>query len=218
MIPSVTNLVLDVVLIKFFDLGMHGAAWATTASYLFCFLFILWFFLSKNSELQVRMKHFFLNLVIVKEIAALGFVTLSRQAVVSITYLLMNNILFGNEISEKDVINMLEKYELDVVYDGLEQGVYTSAGVKGSGLSMGMQKVTLLMRGIFKQGKIIIFDEPLSGLDKNTGNKVVNMIMKECSDKTVIIISHTNEFNARVNRVIQFGDNNDNEDKDRDEK
>ena len=58
MIPSVTNLLLDVVFIKFLDLGMMGAAWATTGSYAFCFLFILWFFFSKNSEMKIGWTHF----------------------------------------------------------------------------------------------------------------------------------------------------------------
>lgn len=101
MIPSVTNLLLDYVLINLLDFGMEGAAWATTISYVICLLYILWFFLSKNSELKIKLHHFGLNLHIVKEIGSLGFVTLSRQAIVSITYLFMNNILYnlGGEIS-----------------------------------------------------------------------------------------------------------------------
>lgn len=100
-IPSVGNLVLDYILIKVFDMGMMGAAWATTASYLLCFGYIIWFFLSKNSELKIRWCHFLFNWSILKETSSLGFVTLARQAVVSITYLLMNNILFdlGGEAS-----------------------------------------------------------------------------------------------------------------------
>jgi Na+-driven multidrug efflux pump len=81
--------------------GMEGAAWATTISYVLCFIFIVWFFLSKHSELKIGWSHFGLNFGIVKEISSLGFVTLARQAVVSVTYLFMNNILYhlGGEIS-----------------------------------------------------------------------------------------------------------------------
>lgn len=93
-IPSVGNLILDYIFINRMGMGMLGAAWATTASYLLCFSYILWFFLSDNSELKISWSHFGLNSGILKEISSLGFVTLSRQAVVSITYLLMNNILF----------------------------------------------------------------------------------------------------------------------------
>ncbi|MGB5666647.1 MAG: MATE family efflux transporter, partial [Maribacter sp.] len=93
-IPSVGNLVMDYLFIYVFDWGMQGAAWATTIGYLLCFGYILYFFLSKNSELKLGLHHFRLKSSILKEIGSLGFVTLSRQAVVSIIYLLMNNILF----------------------------------------------------------------------------------------------------------------------------
>lgn len=101
MIPSVSNLLLDYIFIYVLGYGMEGAAWATTISYIICFLFILWFFLSKHSELKIKSHHFGLNRPIVKEISSLGFVTLARQAVVSITYLFMNNILYdlGGEVS-----------------------------------------------------------------------------------------------------------------------
>ncbi|MDR6299684.1 MATE family efflux transporter [Mesonia maritima] len=100
-IPSVGNLVGDYFLINVLDMGMTGAAWASTGSYILCFLYILWFFLSDYSELKINFKHFGIDLPILKEIGALGFVTLARQAVVSVTYLLMNNILFdlGGETS-----------------------------------------------------------------------------------------------------------------------
>jgi putative MATE family efflux protein len=100
-IPSVGNLVLDYIFIYVFDWGMEGAAWATTISYGLCFLYVAWFFLSKKSELKINLSHFLPNFSILKEIGALGFVTLARQAVVSVTYLIMNNILFdlGGESS-----------------------------------------------------------------------------------------------------------------------
>ncbi|WP_121665988.1 MATE family efflux transporter [Mesonia aquimarina] len=100
-IPSVGNLVGDYFFINVLDMGMTGAAWASTGSYILCFLYILWFFLSDHSELKINFKHFGIDFPILKEIGALGFVTLARQAVVSITYLLMNNILFdlGGETS-----------------------------------------------------------------------------------------------------------------------
>jgi putative MATE family efflux protein len=100
-IPSVGNLVMDYIFINVMDYGMLGAAWATTGSYILCMGYILWFFLSKHSELKIRFSDFGFDFKILKEIGALGFVTLSRQAVVSVTYLLLNNILFdlGGESS-----------------------------------------------------------------------------------------------------------------------
>jgi Na+-driven multidrug efflux pump len=131
MFPSVGNLLLDILFIKVFDFGMAGAAWATTGSYILCFLFILWFFMSKNSELKLNFKHFGLDLPIVKEISSLGFVTLSRQTIVSITYLLMNNILFdlGGEtsVTAYAIVGRMLMFALFPVY-GITQGFLPIAG------------------------------------------------------------------------------------------
>ena len=101
MIPSVGNLVLDYVFINLLGYGMQGAAWATTGSFFLCFAYMLWYFRFGNSELKIGAGHLTLKAGIVREIGALGFVTLARQAVVSVTYLFVNNILFrlGGEAS-----------------------------------------------------------------------------------------------------------------------
>ncbi|MBC2843768.1 MATE family efflux transporter [Winogradskyella flava] len=131
MFPSIGNLLLDVLFIKVFDFGMAGAAWATTGSYILCFLFILWFFLSKNSELKINFSHLGLDLPIVKEIGSLGFVTLARQAIVSVTYLLMNNILFdlGGEtsVTAYAIVGRMLMFALFPVY-GITQGFLPIAG------------------------------------------------------------------------------------------
>ncbi|KJD36845.1 multidrug transporter [Tamlana sedimentorum] len=131
MLPSVSNLVLDYAFINLLGWGMQGAAWATTLSYGFSFSFLLWFFLSKHSELKINFKHFTLNFGIVKEITSLGFVTLSRQAVVSITYLLMNNILFNlggaNSVTAYAIVGRMLMFAMFPVL-GVTQGFLPIAG------------------------------------------------------------------------------------------
>jgi len=130
-IPSVGNLLMDYIFIYVFDWGMHGAAWATTAGYLMCFGYILYFFLSKNSELKIGFSHFGLDRSILQEIGSLGFVTLARQAVTSITYLLMNNILFnlGGEamVAVYAIIGRMLMFALFPVF-GVTQGFLPIAG------------------------------------------------------------------------------------------
>ncbi|MFL1010674.1 MATE family efflux transporter [Flavisericum labens] len=146
MIPSVSNLVLDYLLINVMNLGMEGAAWATTGSYLLCFAFILWFFLSQNSELKINFSHFGLDKPIVSEISSLGFVTLSRQAVVSITYLFMNNILFelGGEtsVTAYAIVGRMLMFALFPVY-GITQGFLPIAGFNYGALKYNRVKETI---------------------------------------------------------------------------
>lgn len=130
-IPSISNLIMDYVFINLLDMGMHGAAWATSISYFLCFSYVFWFFISKNSELKISWKHLGLDFSIVKEIGSLGFVTLSRQAIVSVTYLFMNNILFdlGGEASVTvyAIISRMLMFALFPVL-GVTQGFLPIAG------------------------------------------------------------------------------------------
>tara|TARA_R110001592_G_scaffold14358_5_gene64350 strand:+ start:387 stop:1742 length:1356 start_codon:yes stop_codon:yes gene_type:complete len=131
MIPSVGNLILDYLFINVLDYGMAGAAWATTGSYVVSFLFIVWYFLSKNSELKINLSHFRLDRSIVSEIGSLGFVTLARQAIVSVTFLLVNNALynFGGEtsVTAYAIVGRLSMFALFPVF-GITQGFIPIAG------------------------------------------------------------------------------------------
>ena len=131
MLPSVSNLTLDVVFIYIFDWGMAGAAWATTISYGVCALYLLYFFNSSKSELHLQRTHFSLQKSIVQQIGALGSVTLARQAVVSIVVLLVNNILFryGGEttVAVYAIISRSLMFSLFPVL-GITQGFLPIAG------------------------------------------------------------------------------------------
>jgi len=130
-IPSVGNLVLDYILIIGMNMGMLGAAWATTISYLLCFCYVLWFFLSKNSDLKINWTHFRFDWSILKETSSLGFVTLARQAVVSVTYLLMNNIMFNlggeDSVTVYAIIGRMLMFALFPIL-GVTQGFLPIAG------------------------------------------------------------------------------------------
>jgi Na+-driven multidrug efflux pump len=110
---------------------MAGAAWATTGSYIVSFLFIFWYFHSKNSELKINFSHLKLEKIIVSEIGSLGFVTLARQALVSVTFLLVNNALynFGGEtsVTAYAIVGRLSMFALFPVY-GVTQGFIPIAG------------------------------------------------------------------------------------------
>jgi ATP-binding cassette subfamily B protein len=118
----------------------------------------------------------------------------------------VENMVYGNNKSEEDVKNLLSKYGLNSVFSKLDNGIDSDVGVNGGQLSLGMQKVVLLVRGILRPSKIIILDEPLAGLDQNTRQKVMNMIMNENKNKTVIVITHDKEILPYMDRVINVND------------
>ncbi|MCG9792055.1 MATE family efflux transporter [Flavobacterium algicola] len=129
-IPALVNIGLDIVFIKLMNLGMFGAAMATTISYIMCFLFVLWFFLYK-SDLKLKARHFKLNFSIVKEITELSFVTFSRQSVISILAIIINHTLYdyGGEqsIAVYGIVSRMLMFALFPIL-GITQGFIPIAG------------------------------------------------------------------------------------------
>lgn len=121
---------------------------------------------------------------------------------------ILKNMQYGNNTPDDQVISVLNNYGLNTVFGKLKNGVHTNAGVGGGSLSLGMQKVTMLMRGLLRGGKIIIMDEPLAGLDAITRQNVMHFVKDLTQDKTLIVITHDKEILPMMDRVIQFGDIN----------
>jgi len=115
------------------------------------------------------------------------------------------NLQYGNHTTKAVIVELLTKYDLLDYYKTLQNGIETSSGVNGSNLSLGMQKIIMVVRGILKPNKgIIIFDEPLTSLDKETREKIVQLIVNETKGKTVIIISHDPEILPYADHIVRL--------------
>ena len=119
---------------------------------------------------------------------------------------LMFNLQYGNNKSEKEIEQLLKKYKLNEVYSDLNDGYKSDVGINGGNLSLGMQKVTTIVRGILKPCGIIIFDEPLAGLDERTRDKVMKLLFNECKTKTIIVITHDEEILPHLDRTINVNE------------
>ncbi|WBX75533.1 MATE family efflux transporter [Tenacibaculum ovolyticum] len=130
-LPAIGNIILDIIFIKFMNLGMFGAGLATSISYGISGLFVLWFFLSKNTELKIIPKYLKINFLILKEIIALGGITIVRQGTISVLIIILNYTLFkyGGEISIAvyGIINRVMMFALFPVL-GVTQGFLPIAG------------------------------------------------------------------------------------------
>ncbi|EPR69384.1 MATE family efflux transporter [Cyclobacterium qasimii] len=130
-VPAVFNIVLDPILIVWFDMGLKGAAWATTISYMASAGYSLWFFVFGKSSMKMSIGRIKPNLKITSEIASLGAVTFARQGTVSILAIVLNNELFkyGGEmgLSMYGVISRVMMFANFPVL-GITQGFVPIAG------------------------------------------------------------------------------------------
>ena len=93
------NVILDPIFIFYLDLGVSGAAIATGLSQFISTLFLLKFYLSKNSIIKFKIKEINFKIKMFKELLKIGFPSFIRQLLVSIAVALVNSAanLFGPE-------------------------------------------------------------------------------------------------------------------------
>lgn len=191
-IPSATNLFLDYLLINVFDLGMVGAGWATTISYVCCFISIVYFFIFK-SELRLQPHHLKFDFTILKEITALGSITLARQGVISIVYLILNNIMVDIEgewaVACYAIVSRLLMFALFPI-TGITQGFLPIAGYNYGAQSYSrvlevIKKAILYASfvGIFVLGLLYAFPSYIAQLFLGEGTSaqlaINNQVLKE---------------------------------------
>ena len=74
------------------------------------------------------------------------------------------------------------------LHDNASQALTTN--ISGDILSVGEKQLLCLGRALLKRSKVILLDEATANVDNQTSQLVQSTLMKECSDCTVLAISH----------------------------
>lgn len=83
-----------------------------------------------------------------------------------------------------------------------------SLDIPVSSLSGGMKRRVALARALSYPGKLIILDEPFTGLDKDTKLNVIDYILKMRNNHTLIIATHgTDDVNLLGAEIIKLDKN-----------
>jgi len=118
-----------------------------------------------------------------------------------------NNIAFGLnnlEINDLHLKNSINISQLDDLVNELPLGIETAIGERGIKLSGGQRQRIGIARAIYKNPKILIFDESTNSLDPETEKKILDNFKKFKDDKTIIIISHNRESLKQCNKIIKI--------------
>ena len=110
------------------------------------------------------------------------------------------NLLMGKDFSQAELDNYLLQLDLFEFVNSLEKGLDTEVGEKGLKLSTGQKRRINLLRSYLMGKDVYILDEPTSNLDKHTEKLVVDFIVNNFSDKTLIISTHNEEIKRTCNK------------------
>ena len=114
---------------------------------------------------------------------------------------ILNNMRYGNDATDDEVVALLTTYDLMRVFKSLD----TVVEKNGTNISLGMQKVIFLVRGLLKKSTVYILDEPFSSIDPSTRASVLRMIDECTTDKTLIVITHdSNGLDTLFDKVVEL--------------
>ena len=101
-----------------------------------------------------------------------------------------DNITCGHDIPEELIWSACENASLTKWIEKLPEGLDTNVGERGGQVSGGQAQRIQIARALCKDAPIILLDEPVSALDKDTKHSILNALNKLMEGKTVIHVTH----------------------------
>lgn len=107
-----------------------------------------------------------------------------------------DNILFSCPYDESRYKQVLETCALEPDMAEFKHGDLSNIGENGIGLSGGQKARVALARAVYSTAKVILLDDPLSALDHQTAELIVQKLLSGplLADRTTILVTHRTEL------------------------
>ncbi|MGH0052470.1 MAG: ABC transporter ATP-binding protein, partial [Sphaerochaetaceae bacterium] len=120
---------------------------------------------------------------------------------------LRENIVFGNNtITEEAIEKALEASQSSDIIKGLQDGLDTVIGSKGTYLSGGEQQRIALARAIVKNAPIVLLDEATAFADPENEHLIQKALKELSRGKTTLMIAHRLTSVQDVDRILVIED------------
>jgi len=117
----------------------------------------------------------------------------------------LDNILYGqNEKNRKDVEKLIDQLKLQEYINRFPQGLDTEIVQNTAGVSGGQAQVIAFIRALLSQKDVIILDEPISNVDAETRDIILEILEKRDFNGILIVVSHFIEGMDFINRTIEI--------------
>jgi ABC-type bacteriocin/lantibiotic exporter with double-glycine peptidase domain len=115
------------------------------------------------------------------------------------------NIALGNEnYSIKRINDIIMESNFAKFIEELPNGIDTKIGEDGNRLSIGQKQRLNILRALYNDPEILIFDESSSALDEKNEEIFLNLIMEFKSKKTVIFITHKSKLLKDFDKIYEI--------------
>ncbi|MGO3296717.1 MAG: thiol reductant ABC exporter subunit CydC [Marinobacter sp.] len=134
----------------------------------------------------------------------LPFAYLTQQTVLFEDTLRANLLLGSPDASDAELWNVLERVELAERFSSERDQLDTWLGSAGSKLSGGEARRVALARVLLSSAPLVILDEPFTGVDMATRQRIARQIDSWLEGRTVISLAHGPDALPGTDRVIQL--------------
>lgn len=118
-----------------------------------------------------------------------------------------DNILFGKpDATDEEINEVLRLVYLDTFVAGLEHGINSEIGERGTMLSGGQKQRLAIARALIKDAPIVILDEATSALDNKSEAVVQKAIENLMKNRTVFVIAHRLSTIKNAEQIIVMND------------
>lgn len=115
-------------------------------------------------------------------------VTLSQRVHI-FSQTLRDNLLMGNSAAtDEQMIEVIKKVGLGYLLE--TESLMLWLGEGGRPLSGGEQRRLGLARLLLSSAELVLLDEPTEGLDRETEQQILNLILTHCANRTLLMITH----------------------------
>ena len=113
------------------------------------------------------------------------------------------NVLFDRKYSDFDVGKALKLANLFDVMQS-KNGLKTKVGDAGVQLSGGQKQRVGIARAILSNPEVLVFDEGTAALDDSTEKEILNDLLNNNKDKTIVFITHKKSLISMFDKVISL--------------
>ena len=118
---------------------------------------------------------------------------------------ILENVTYGVEVYvDEEVEKVLDVVGVLEWVKSLPKGMVTNIGEAGLGVSGGEKQRIAIARALMVKPQIIIFDEISASLDNKTTHKMINNILEEYPQMTMIFITHNNQIAEYMDRIVEM--------------
>jgi len=100
------------------------------------------------------------------------------------------------------LVAVLRALGLDTLIARHPRGLDMQLGEDGAGLSGGQKQLVALARILLRDPRVVLLDEPSSGLDQTTERAVLTALAEWCRDRTLVVATHRPAALELVDRIV----------------